>query len=314
MTQPQWGPQPQQQQFAPQQPQQWAPPAQQWGPPAPGQQTWAPEQQLQQGQNQQAAAAIGTQTVEDTAGMFGGPPSISWNLNTGYQLGVPRGGRILAKIPTPMSDFDTKAPLLDRMGKQRMAIRVDLQTNERTDAQDDGKRSLYVQNSLVSAAAQAFRSVGATDLEIGGWLYAANTAKNGGKSGKANVFQCVYARPGQPDPMAGQPAYVAPMGPNIPAPPQQQFQAPQQPNYPQPGQQQWAPPAQQQVSAPQFAQQGPPQGYADPNQGQQQFAPQQPAQPQQQAPTSQWGPPAGDPSAAQQPAGPPPGFNPFQQG
>jgi hypothetical protein len=158
-----------------------------------------------------------------------------------------------------------------------------------------------VANGLVRAAADAFRKVGASDLEVGGWIYAANTAKNGGKSGKANVFQCVYARPGQPDPLAGQPPYVAPVAAPAQQQAPQQFQAPVQPNYPQPGQPQQfvqhAPPMQQTPAAPQFGAPPAQQGYADPNQGQRQFAPQSPAQPQ----------------FAPQGGGAPADFNPFAQ-
>ena len=273
----QWGQQPQQ--FAPQQ--QWAPqppapqqfqqqaPPQQWGPPTPEQQ-WAPQPP--------AAPALppaATQQVEDTSDMFGGAPSISWNTAAGYTLGTPRGGQILGKAIQQQTDFETKKPLHFPDGKPRMSVVVTVQTTERTDANDDGKRTLYVANGLVKAAADAFRKVGASDLEIGGWIYAANTAKNGGKSGKANVFQCVYARPGQPDPLAGRPPYVVPAA----APAQQQpayAGAPGQqavaatgmdPQYSTPAMQQAAwiaqNPAQaqfQQAAQPQFAQQGAPQG------------------------------------------------------
>lgn len=310
----QWGQQAPQQ-FAPQQqaPAQWAPqppatqqfqqqaPPQQWGPPAPEQQ-WAP---------QPPAAPVlppaAVQQVEDTSGMFGGAPSISWNTAAGYTLGTPRGGQILGKVVQQQTDFETKKPLFFPDGKPRMSVICTVQTTERTDANDDGKRTLYVANGLVRAAADAFRKVGASDLEVGGWIYAANTAKNGGKSGKANVFQCVYARPGQPDPLAGRPPYVAPAA--APAQPQapQQFAQPQQPSYPPPGAaQQWAPqpPPMQQTSqapAPQFGAPPAQQGYADPNQGQQQFAPQPPAQPQ----FAQQGAPQG--------GGAPADYNPFAQ-
>jgi hypothetical protein len=300
------------QQWGQQAPQQFAPQPQapqQWGPPASGQQSWAPEQAYQQTQNQQAAqqwapqppaapalppAAV--QQVEDTSGMFGGAPSISWNTAAGYTLGTPRGGQILGKVVQQQTDFETKKPLHFPDGKPRMSVVVTVQTTERTDANDDGKRTLYVANGLVRAAADAFRKVGAADLEIGGWIYAANTAKNGGRSGKQNVFQCLYARPGQPDPLAHLPAYVAPVA--APAQPQapQQFQAPVQPSYPQPGQQQFQQP---QAPAPQFGAPPVQQGYADPNQGQQQFAPQPPAQPQ----FAQQGAPQG--------GGAPADYNPF---
>jgi hypothetical protein len=299
----QWGPQAPQQ-FAPQQA-----PAQQWGPQAP-QQNWAPtpEQNGQAygyphnpGQSPaQQPPSVPARVTENTSDMFGDAPGISWDLKTGYVLGTPRGGRVLSKVVSQVSDYTTKAPSFFPSGDPIMQVEVTLQTNERTDANDDGKRRMFVKSGLRKAAAQAFRSVGAADLEIDGWFYAACTSKTGGKNGKANEFQAIYAKPGQPDPMAGQPPYVAPVA----APAQQApaFVPPVQPSYPQPGAQQWAPqpPAQQpQAPAPQFGAPPAQQGYADPNQGQQQFAPQTPAQPQ----FAQQGAPQGGAAPA--------GFNPF---
>jgi hypothetical protein len=294
----QWGQQPAA-------PQQFAPPAQQPQFPAPPQ----PEQQQQQWAQQPAGAE--SLQGEDTSDMFGGSPSISWDNTKGYVNGSPRGGLIVGKSRSQQTDFETKQPKFFQGGRPMMQIALTVQTRERTDANDDGKRTIFVKGDMTRKAAQSFRAVGATDLELGGWFYAAKVSSDGGKNGKGNVFQTVYARPGTPDPLANQPAYVAPMVPQAP-PVQQQFQAPPAPNYPPPGQQQWAPqapaapqqfapPAQQPTAPPQFGAPQPPQGYADPSQGQQQFAPQGPAQPQfgQQAPSAGGGAPAD--------------YNPFKQ-
>jgi hypothetical protein len=188
-----------------------------------------------------------------------------------------------------------------------MQIVVTLQTRERTDPQDDGKRVIYVKGEMLKSARKAFEAQGAKDLEIGGWFYAANTAKNGGRNGKANLFDCVYARPGQPDPLAHLPAYVAPQAPAAPAQ-AQQFVPPQQPNYPMPGQAPaWNPYGQPQApqQAPAPAAQGNAYGFghqpAESPGGQAYAAQQATGQP-------------GQPNAAQfgpQQAGPPAGYNPF---
>lgn len=192
--------------------------------------------QPQQGYQPMAQIPPAAPEVEDTSGMFGGAPSISWDIAKGYVLGTPRGGQIIAKRVTQQTDAETKAlKFYTGSNQPMMQIELTLQTRERTDANDDGKRKMYVKGEGLKSARSAFEKVGARDLEIGGWFYAANTAKNGGKNGKANVFDSVYARPGEADPLGHLPPYVAPQL-AAPAQPQQQFVPPQQPNYPVPGQ------------------------------------------------------------------------------
>lgn len=263
--------------------------------------------------------------IEDTSGMFGGAPSISWDIAKGYVLGTPRGGQIIAKRVTQQTDAETKAPKFYQNSSQpMMQIELTLQTRERTDPQDDGKRKMYVKGEGLKSARTAFEKVGARDLEIGGWFYAANTAKNGGRNGKANLFDSVYARPGEADPLAHMPAYVAPQMAQPAAQPQQQFVSPQQPNYPVPGQapafnpyagaQQLAAQGQhpvQQAAAPQSNSYG--NGFNPPESpgGQAYAAAQQAAQPQfagqpiDPNATFAQNPPAGGQ------AGPPAGYNPF---
>ena len=313
--------QPAPQAFAPAQPQQQAP-AQFGQQPAAPQQQWAPQPGAE------------SMPDEDTSGLFGGPASISWDNKKGYVNGTPRGGLIIAKRTSQQTDWQTKQPkFFDAEKRQPMTqIEVTVQTRERTDANDDGKRTIYVKGQMVKAAAEAFRALGARDLEIGAYFYAAKVAQDAGRNGKGNRFQCLYARPGSPDPLANMPAYVAPTPPPQQQAPEPAFVPPVQPSYPQPGAQpqwagqpgqqavaatgmdpQYATPAMQQAAwqaqqqpaaAPQFAPQQPTQGYADPSQGQQQYAPQAPAQPQ------QW---AQQPAAPAQGGGAPADYNPFAQ-
>lgn len=308
-------------QSPPMAPQSYGAPAQQHGMPQQG----YPQNQFPPHQAPYAPEQPEPADVEDTSSMFGGAPSISWDVAKGYVLGTPRGGQIIAKKITQQTNAETKQPrFYEGSGKPMMQIVVTLQTRERTDATDDGKRAIYVKGEMMKSARKAFEEKGAKDLEIGGWFYAANTAKNGGRNGKANVFECAYARPGEPDPLGHLPAYVAPQlaAPAPPAP--NQFTPPQQPNYPAPGQPPaWSPYGQPQQAAaphPQGNQYGyghqPPQspgGQAYDQAAQMAAHGQHPTQ-QSYAPQ----PPAQDPNQGQQfvpqqsaPAGPPAGYNPF---
>lgn len=308
--------------------------AQQYAPPMPGQYGQVPPGQFvpPQGYSQQQFPAQPpmpeSPDVEDTSGMFGGAPHFSWDLAKGYVLGTPRGGQIIAKKITQQTNAETKQlRFYEGSNKPMMQIVVTLQTRERTDANDDGKRTIYVKGEMLKSARRAFEAKGAKDLEIGAWFYAANTSKNGGRNGKANVFDCVYARPGEPDPLAHLPAYVAPQQ-AAQTPAQPAFVPPQQPNYPVPGQQpNWNPYAQgqpTQAPAPQQQQYAPQQAAQAPLQGNPYGYGHQPAE----APGGQaYAAAQGQPPAPQQAyglnpqqvaehgqqvqGGPPAGYNPF---
>jgi len=288
-----YGQQPQapQQQYPPQAPaQQYAPPAQQgygqpqapefYAPPAP--------------QQQQAESA----PVEDTGSFFGGAPTISFDANAGYQRGTFRGGLVLSKIISNQTKIGTGEVLRYNDGSPRKQLVVTLRTNERSDANDDGERRLFLKGDMVRAARAAFKPLGAPDVEVGGWLYVAWTDEKAAKTAGYNnqkIYTALYARPGQADPMAGQPAYSAPAPQQAPPPAQQPQYAPQQP------QQAYQPPM------------APPQGYAPQPPAQPQYAP--PAPPQQQYQQQAPPPPAQQPQNAPDPnAGQaaPVGYNPFQ--
>jgi hypothetical protein len=158
------------------------------------------------------------ETTEDTGAYFeSGAAWISWDSDKGYRDGTPRGGQIISKRLADQTDMDTGEVRMSKFNKGQplKMLVLELQTNERVDPDDDGRRQMAVKSGLRAAAKPAFESVGAKDLEIGGWFYAARMRKEPipNSNFKRNIFEAVYARPGAPDPMNGQAAYQAPAPP-----------------------------------------------------------------------------------------------------
>jgi hypothetical protein len=173
------------------------------------------QQQAQQSMPQMPASA----EVEDTEGYFaGGAAWISWDTDKGYVDGTPRGGLIVGKRIVPQTDIDTGEIRYQKKGdtsKPLTMLVLTIQTAERADPDDDGRREMPIKSGLRSSAKTAFEAVGAKDLEIGGWFYAARIRKEPipNSSFKRNIFDAIYARPGSPDPMQGRAAYQAPPQP-----------------------------------------------------------------------------------------------------
>ncbi len=187
------------------------------------------------------------QETDDTAGYFtSGAAWVSWATEAGYVNGTPRGGQVIGKRIVNQTEPETGKPRMSRyqQGQTLKQLVLTLQTSERADPEDDGKRQMPIKSGLTKVAKDAIEATGAKDVEIGGWFYAAKTGQSRDpQSGfRKNSFQAVYARPGSPDPMAGQPPYQAAV-----------------------------------VQTPQFAPAAPPQAPAQ-NMGYHQQAPQQPAQ------------------------------------
>lgn len=273
-----------------------APPAQQFAPqqtqfaqPAP-----APAQEQQGFFGNQAQPE---QQNPDTGGFFGGAPSISFNAATGYQKGTPRGGRVTGKKISNQTNMKTGAVLVWNDGSPRKQMEITLATNERSDPNDSGERRLFVKGDMTRAVREAFAAVGAKDVELGGWVYVAWIDEKppiGGNSPQ-KIYKAVYALPGAPDPMAGQPAYAAPAPPPAAAPPQQ-FAQPAPAWSGQAGQQAVAATGMDPAYATQAQQQAAWQAQQAPAAQPQQFAPQGGAQAQLGAP---------------QQAAAPGGYNPF---
>lgn len=244
----------------PQQPQQFAAP-QGYAPPQPQfQQPPAPAPQpggffQTQDPHMQAAGQVPpqppapAQTPADTSGFFGGAASISFDDRKGYVRGTPRGGQVLDKTISNQTKLGTGEVITWSDGSPRKQMVVTLQTAERTDPQDNGQRQLFIKGDLPRAVREAMQAVGAQDVEVGGWLYAAWVDEKPAKSASYNpqkIYKAVYARPGSPDPMAGHPAYQTPAQPLAAPAPQQSFAPPGQEMYPGQNQPQYVPTAQAQ--------------------------------------------------------------------
>lgn len=84
-------------------------------------------------------------------------------------------------------------------GSPQMQLVVTLQTNQRNDSEDDGKRRLFIKGkSLTEAVREAVKKTGAKGLEIGGTLTVTYTG-DGPQPNRAlsapKLYTATYARP-----------------------------------------------------------------------------------------------------------------------
>jgi len=143
----------------------------------------------------------------------GGYPAVKLD-----QLRVWVGGRIVAK-PTARQEttFGTGEPkTYPRSGDPIMGILVDVQTDQRLDAEDNGIRRLYVEGRRMKEAVKAgVVASGADGLAPGGELYVAWVGEEQGQgTTPAKVYESRYYPPTTPVPGAtnGQaPGQSAPM-------------------------------------------------------------------------------------------------------
>lgn len=276
-------------------------------------QTQDPYVQAQQGPAVAPPQQAAPQQTADTSGFWGGAAAISFDAQKGYVKGTPRGGRIMSKLISNQTKLGTGEVLRWQDGTERKQLVVTLQTAERADPQDNGQRQLFIKGDMPRAVREAFQTAGASDIEVGGHLYVAWVDEKPAKSAGYNpqkIYKAVYAPPGSPDPMAGQPAYTPNPVPPVPQPSaspdqfaahatyqqqaaQHQAAMPPQPQFAAPGTEMYPGQGQPQFSQPQAPQPG-------------QFpaaAPQQPGQPSAQPPQPQQPAPPGQPQ--------PGAYNPF---
>jgi hypothetical protein len=142
------------------------------------------------------------------------------------------------------TNFTTKQPDFWPNGDPKMQVLVDLQTDQRVDANDDGERTLYVASkNMKRAVSDAIREAGAPDLLPGGVLtvqYIGNDPASKNPQNPAKMYTAQYTAPTSA--FVQQPAAAAPMQ----QAPAQQFvpqPAPQQAYVPQPAPQQYVPQA-----------------------------------------------------------------------
>jgi hypothetical protein len=95
--------------------------------------------------------------------------------------------------------FGSQDPDFWPNGDPKMQILVDLQTDERADANDDGERTLYVASkNMKRAISDAIRAVGAPDLQPGGVLtvqYVGNDPASKNPQNPAKLYAAQYTAP-----------------------------------------------------------------------------------------------------------------------
>ena len=135
--------------------------------------------------------------------------------------------------------FGSQDPDFWPNGDPKMQILVDLQTQERADANDDGERTLYVASkNMKRAISDAIRAAGAPDLQPGGTLtvqYLGNDPAPKNPQNPAKMYAAQYTAPTSA--FAQPAAAVAPTVPPVQQPVAAQPVAPLQQQFaPQPAQ------------------------------------------------------------------------------
>lgn len=129
--------------------------------------------------------------------------------------------------------FGTQEPDFWPNGDPKMQILVDLKTDQRADASDDGERTLYVASkNMKRAIGEAIRAAGASDIAPGGTLtvqYLGNDPASKNPANPAKMYAATYTAPTSA--FAQQPVAAAPVAqpqPQQPVAPPIAAQAPQQ--------------------------------------------------------------------------------------
>lgn len=132
-------------------------------------------------------------------------------------LFAPKGGKGL-KFPTPGTSYTgtiTSEPVEQQQtkygtdipdtwpnGDPKMQILVNLDTQLREDADDDGRRTLYVaSNKMKQAIWAAVTAAGVDDIKIGGTLtitYTGNDPASKNPANPAKLYSAVYVPPASP--------------------------------------------------------------------------------------------------------------------
>lgn len=112
--------------------------------------------------------------------------------------------------------FGTQEPDFWPNGDPKMQILVDLKTDQRADASDDGERTLYVASkNMKKAIGEAIRAAGASDIMPGGTLtvqYLGNDPASKNPANPAKMYAATYTAPSSEfaqQPVAAAPAPVA---------------------------------------------------------------------------------------------------------
>jgi hypothetical protein len=131
----------------------------------------------------------------------GGFPAVKFDV-----MRVWKGGRIVSKPTTRQeTEFGTgKLKTFPKSGDPIMGIVVPVQTDERTDTEDDGVRRLFVEGKRLKDAVRAgVTAAGADGLNVGGQLFVAWIGEEQGQGATpAKVYEARYYPPTTPVPGA----------------------------------------------------------------------------------------------------------------
>src|SRR5262245_54934592 len=114
---------------------------------------------------------------------FDGPPPIAWT------------GPITELPPLQQKrDFDSGEPQYWSDGRPKWVMPVYIQTDQRTDQDDDGVRALYLEYKTLHAVRDAVKKAGAERLVIGGILTLTYVPPKP-KAGGSKLYTAKYAPP-----------------------------------------------------------------------------------------------------------------------
>jgi hypothetical protein len=135
------------------------------------------------------------------------------------KIGATIRGTIVAKpeLQQQRDPADNSPQYWDEAKTQpKQQVKVVLATEAKDDADDDGRRAVYVKGNMLKAVQKAVKDAGAKGLEVGGKL-AIQYVKDGEKKNKAfNAPKLYAAKYAAPDPMeqaaAAEPENAEPEG------------------------------------------------------------------------------------------------------
>lgn len=144
-------------------------------------------QALPQFPQQQAAPTSAPQSVEDFLAGGGGKTINFGNAQLGFKrLGKPFGGKVISAKTSVVTNYTTKQPERWSNGDPKTQLVIQLDTlagpyPEREDANDDGKRTLYVKGSMVNPFRDAVLkgNNGSPAIQPGAFVQGCHTGTNG---------------------------------------------------------------------------------------------------------------------------------------
>jgi len=114
-------------------------------------------------------------------------------------LGTSVGGRVTEKPQErQQTDYKTDDPLTWNDGSPRMQWIITVQTDQRDDANDDGRRRIFAKGQMLKAIRRAVKEVDAKDIEVDGILtvsYVGDGEPADEESKPPKIYEATYVPP-----------------------------------------------------------------------------------------------------------------------